>query len=370
MIKVNKAHFEKKDSDEKVVTGFRGNNIPNLGLVHSLHGDCMNCYQPRIESVNIKNIQPSDVDFPKLSGGEKTITMNTKVSVILPLHVYHKLRAYTNLVDKEITGLGLVQTITPTKFKITDIYLLKQTVSAAECEIEPEATAQLMERLINEGKNPSELRFWWHSHANMATFWSGTDSRTSEQFKGTEYLISLVINHAGEMRCKLSYYNPIEITIDNIEIIVESLSIGQEVIDECKKEIEELVHMRTWLSNNDKDKKDDRKLTKKEKKEKKKKEKQGSLIADQDYYYEEGEQYDSITYNHDEKTKKMLEDLGDEFQEGGISFIFNVLTDKYMAFDITTNMRITKSEVMQTLGYFSTTNPEYYFGIILQDDCE
>lgn len=194
-----------------------------------------------LETPEINNLKMEEVDILK-SGVDEEMELEAEViSVVLPLEVYHKLMAYTKLLDVEINGLGLVEKVDETTFKITEIFLLDQVVSGAACEIDKGAIEGLMDKLIKEEKNPSMLRFWWHSHNSMGVAWSGTDDTTGKKYAGSEYLISIVTNHRGQMRAKMNIYQPVEMAIDNIGIVIEQPQYSEALIEDCEKEINEKV---------------------------------------------------------------------------------------------------------------------------------
>ena len=50
---------------------------------------------------------------------------------------------------------------------------------------------------VGAGIDIARVRFWFHSHATFATFWSGTDAHTIDTLATGEWLVSLVVNKAG-----------------------------------------------------------------------------------------------------------------------------------------------------------------------------
>lgn len=194
------------------------------------------------DSLPMNNLQEEDLSI-KLTDGDVEVNLDDiEFQVILPLPVYNKLMTYTRLVDDEITGLGLVEKIGKWTFKITDVYLLDQIVSRAQCEIKPNSLVDLMDRLVKEGKNPSMLRLWWHSHNTMGANWSTTDVETGKKFAGTEYLVSIVTTHSGEMKARLNIFTPLELIIDNIPVLVSyPAQDNTSLIESCRQEVAEMV---------------------------------------------------------------------------------------------------------------------------------
>ena len=171
-------------------------------------------------------------------------TYPNDLAVILPYAVWCKLMIYTKCVDCEIGGLGLVERV-GNKFYISEVYLLKQEVTQTETTLDLTDVSRLMQELHQQGKDVSKLRFWWHSHNTMATNWSGTDEETGRDFAGDDYLISIVTNHKGDMRCRMNFYKPISLTLDCVPIIIEKLLPEEGMIKGLQDEITEKVK-RKW----------------------------------------------------------------------------------------------------------------------------
>jgi hypothetical protein len=130
---------------------------------------------------------------------------------------YARLRLYVELCPSEIGGLGEVHP-EGDGLIVTDLFLLDQTVSAAETELRPEAVFDFLGRCLAEGRDPAALRLWWHSHAEHEVEWSETDETTIEGF-GADSLISVVTNKAGDLLCRHDTWGPHRSTLDGIGVV-------------------------------------------------------------------------------------------------------------------------------------------------------
>jgi len=150
-----------------------------------------------------------------------------------------RIRYYTEAADGEVSGLGTIRRGANGHQIVDKVYLLEQKSSSGDTEIDTEAISKLMVTMMEENRDPSILKFWWHSHDNMGVFWSGTDDTCAETLSH-EFAFSLVVNKRGEKKCRLDLYQPFRITIDNLHVqeLVEEDTILKE---ECKKEVEEKV---------------------------------------------------------------------------------------------------------------------------------
>ncbi len=225
------------------------------GIVKYVGGETTKESEKKEEDVTYKvNSCPDFRKAEVVSGGLKEVTEGDmtfagNISIVLSEEVYNKIVAYTNLLSSEITGLGLVEKFSNNIFKVTELYLPKQTVSGTQCELDDIAVCKLMDKIVAEGKNPSMLRFWWHSHNSMGCGWSTTDEDTGKKFAGKEYLISLVSAHGGKMKAKMNIYNPIEVELDDIKILVECPKQENNIIEQCKEDIKENVSEETIYNN-------------------------------------------------------------------------------------------------------------------------
>ena len=88
---------------------------------------------------------------------------------------------------------------------MTKVYLPEQEVGASDVNMEPEqVTACLLENL----HEPGEMCFWWHSHVNMAVFWSATDLQTIRQLGNNGLLVASVFNKQGLSRTAVYLGSP------------------------------------------------------------------------------------------------------------------------------------------------------------------
>lgn len=153
----------------------------------------------------------------------------------IPLDIMQKLKTYVHAVSGEIGGLGKVS-VEGQNFRVEEIYLLEQTVSGSETDLNEASIAKLVDELIDQDKSPV-LNFWWHSHGNMGAFWSKTDTDTMESWPGS-WLVSLVINQKSEMKARLVTNVPIKLTLDeNVEVCMPELANKDELLAEVKAKV-------------------------------------------------------------------------------------------------------------------------------------
>lgn len=153
-----------------------------------------------------------------------------------------KFDLYIDLIEGEISGLGLVEVLGPSRFLITDLFLFKQESSAAETTICAKDLNKFMYQLSKDGRESDipKLKLWWHSHGDLNVFWSSTDHEAIDSFPG-DWMISLVGNKKGEYVLRYDHYSPIRIGLDNQVLQIMVPDDNDALREELKKEIQEKV---------------------------------------------------------------------------------------------------------------------------------
>ena len=119
--------------------------------------------------------------------------------------------------SREIQGMGYTTT-RKSGLMVEEIFPVYQTVTGGSCD----SSEVDMEKTLIEvfAKHPGkQFNFWWHSHAQMSAYFSGTDDENITDLLDFDdqmtHLISLVVNVKGEHRLRLDFNNP-RITIDKL----------------------------------------------------------------------------------------------------------------------------------------------------------
>jgi hypothetical protein len=151
-------------------------------------------------------------------------------SVVLSHDAWQKLDAWTLMAPGEVSGLGTVEVCENymglgTVFLVEDIFLLEQAATGASTVLNPAAVAKLMTEQIRAGVDTSKLKFWWHTHANMQVFFSGTDHSTIEGFEQAPWVLSLVTNKRQEYLARLDIRHPY-ITMEGLSVFAQRSSTG------------------------------------------------------------------------------------------------------------------------------------------------
>lgn len=177
--------------------------------------------------------------------------MNITASVIeiyIDAEPMAKMRAWTRYADEEVSGLGLVEPIYRSGnivgFEVVEVFILRQECNSATTELDPDAIAELMIRLEREGRS-DQLRLWWHSHANAGVFWSPTDKENIRRLNADDFIVSIVVNKAWDIKARVDFFSPIVVTLDDLAVHI--LLPDRDLQDTCRAQIDDLVKERKMV---------------------------------------------------------------------------------------------------------------------------
>jgi hypothetical protein len=160
--------------------------------------------------------------------------------VILPPEVENKIMYWVNKCDKEISGLGDAWIDIPNKVvRITSAFLVDQESTATETELDEAAIARVMNEAHQDELRgiPRSVKFWWHSHVNMAVFWSATDHTAMNKLSEHGWFVNIVFNKKYEKRAAISYPMKLEavgqkrklIQIDDEIKVIGALPLAEDI---------------------------------------------------------------------------------------------------------------------------------------------
>lgn len=153
---------------------------------------------------------------------------------------WEKIIGFTDLCPNEISGLGKIEIINDNAVVI-DVAIFRQEVSAAHSTIEPKSLAEFQSERVKRGESMKDWILWWHSHANMGVFFSGTDTSTIDSSSEFPHLLSLVVNKKHETEARFDVYKPFRLKLEKLP--VEILAIPNiKIRKECQKEIDKKVN--------------------------------------------------------------------------------------------------------------------------------
>lgn len=162
------------------------------------------------------------------------------MKIILTSQTYLKLKYYVLGCDDEISGIGQSQYVNQDTIKITDIVIFKQDVSGGSTDLNKDEMANFLSEKLKRDGDASDWNVWWHSHASMGTFWSGTDDDTIKSFLSDGYIIALETNHKLDFIARIDVFKPFKHTIEDIDVEID-IEEDPRLYDKITKEIKEKV---------------------------------------------------------------------------------------------------------------------------------
>lgn len=130
--------------------------------------------------------------------------------------VYQEVMHYVNKSDFEVSGLGKVvveKDGDSTVLRVTKVIILPQKNTSVHTELDPAAIGKAEYELRNE---PGDLRWWWHSHVKMETFWSNEDLNTIAELSQHDWFCATVFNQEEDMRSAYAQAAPIRFMMDEV----------------------------------------------------------------------------------------------------------------------------------------------------------
>lgn len=174
---------------------------------------------------------PQNSKRKDITMSENIISPTIKISALATQKIGH----WVEIAKGEVSGLGIVKKLSDRTLVVEDAILLKQVCSSSHTKLDSSS----LHTFLQDCEDPSLYRFWWHSHASMECFWSGTDIETINLFCNADFLISAVVNKSRNWRVRLDIYNPLRLEIDHITPIFQTIDLGLKT--ECELEFKDKV---------------------------------------------------------------------------------------------------------------------------------
>ncbi len=129
----------------------------------------------------------------------------------IPAKYWVLLMTYIKRCPTEINGFGLIRRTGEDglTFEVEDIFIIKQRATGHAVEVDEVAFMRLMHELTVAEK-AHLLHLQWHSHVQMAAYFSSTDHANIERTPRVSgaWLISLVLNQHNELEARLDWFEP------------------------------------------------------------------------------------------------------------------------------------------------------------------
>lgn len=165
--------------------------------------------------------------------------------VVIPRNVYTKLMWWVAKAGhSECSGLGKT-VFEDGKIKVVDAWMVKQRNSSGTTDMDEDAIGTL---LYEKREAPGVMNFWWHSHANMGVFWSGTDREQINKIAANGFCLAIVFNNKKETLACVAFGQPIPMYVNGVQVTVEE-PYDQNIIDLWNAEYEAAVQKNVIYPN-------------------------------------------------------------------------------------------------------------------------
>lgn len=191
-------------------------------------------------------------DFDSTSRVEETSFLDQThphaPSVLYTPAAYQTINYLIQASSLEIGWVGLVEKNKHTNdYLIYDIIVPEQEVSGAETDITPETLAFVIAQLISEDKNPDHLRYWGHSHVDMAPYPSNQDEEEFQEWLDpaqiSDFVIRGIYNKQGH--CKVDVA---DIADNRLYQCVQNSIQVQPMAEERTKELDSVIKTKVTAS--------------------------------------------------------------------------------------------------------------------------
>lgn len=171
------------------------------------------------------------------------MTVYSSPTIILPHAIYARVMHWIDRAEGEVSGVGtVVYDRTTNSYTVDEVFLLKQECSSAETELDAQAIAEVESRLDTD----DGLRWWWHSHASMGVFWSGTDHTALRQLSEPGWFLATVFNKRRESLSCYVQGQPSKVYIPDITLQINEPRYSDELVASWSAEFDEKVTEKSY----------------------------------------------------------------------------------------------------------------------------
>lgn len=170
--------------------------------------------------------------------------------ILFDREAWQTINLYIQLAEGEISGLARgVLSADKATLNVSDVRIWPQECTASETEITSnDELVNLALAMQADGAAPEDICVWWHSHANMQSFFSTTDDATIKNWVNNRFICAIVGNKAGDFKTRIDVKEPIQYTIDEKDITISHAgeNVPEELYNFVKNEIETKVTERVY----------------------------------------------------------------------------------------------------------------------------
>ena len=138
--------------------------------------------------------------------------IKTGLCVRIDAEALERIWQWTALAKGEFSCLGMADD----GLLVHGVQLFDQVCTQASTELDQDALAKFLCR----HREPENVRAWIHSHGNLSVFWSAQDDACIDGLANESFLISIVVNKRHDIRCRVDFFQPVRLTLDEVPLEV------------------------------------------------------------------------------------------------------------------------------------------------------
>ena len=138
--------------------------------------------------------------------------IKTGLCVRIDAEALERIWQWTALAKGEFSCLALADD----SLLVHGVQLFDQTCTQASTELDQDALAKFLCR----HREPENVRAWIHSHGALSVFWSAQDDACIDGLANESFLVSIVVNKRHDIRCRVDFFQPVRLTLDEVPLEV------------------------------------------------------------------------------------------------------------------------------------------------------
>jgi hypothetical protein len=180
--------------------------------------------------------------FKERADAVTKVTANFEPLILITRTAIEKMGYYVQHCDKEVGWLGTVEKY-GVNYLIREVFLFKQEVHSATCEITPDGLSDFATELLSKPNGVevwNNIKLWGHSHVNMGISPSAQDNSQMNTFgEHNDWFVRVIANKKGDMEFSLFDFKT-NLRFDNVKWI-EFRETSPDLEEQIKAEIAEKV---------------------------------------------------------------------------------------------------------------------------------
>jgi len=175
--------------------------------------------------------------------------------ILMPINIFTKIRALTETAEGEISGFGRTKLVEDSdhyyygsNIQVEEFDVFEQECQTYHTTLKSEDMTQMYVGVAQNGGDPSQWNFWWHSHVDMPTGFSGEDDETMKNITRAKngqrgsMLVAICTNKRGDYDATV--YHSGRRLMERIPLI-----IVPDITGEVQNEVDKIIKDKVTYNN-------------------------------------------------------------------------------------------------------------------------